>query len=116
VESATANPGLPLTGGCMCGAVRYEIDAPLEGAGYCHCTRCQRRTGGAASVSARTAPGSFRVARGDELIAGCLVAVRPERHERSRGQDGERDESGSGKPRSRAFVPIHSRSLQITPE
>jgi hypothetical protein len=60
---------LPLTGGCMCGAVRYEIDAPLEVAGYCHCTRCQRRTGGASAISARVAPGSFRIARGEDQIA-----------------------------------------------
>jgi hypothetical protein len=52
----------------MCGAVRYEIDAPLESAGYCHCTRCQRRTGGSSSISARVAPGSFRVGRGEELV------------------------------------------------
>jgi hypothetical protein len=58
----------PLTGGCMCGAVRYEVDAPLEQAGYCHCTRCQRRTGGSASVSARVAPGSFRIGRGQEAV------------------------------------------------
>ena len=36
----------------MCGAVRYAVDAPLELSGYCHCTRCQRRTGGASAVSA----------------------------------------------------------------
>jgi hypothetical protein len=61
-------PDLPLTGGCMCGGVRYEVDAPLEVAGYCHCTRCQRRTGGSVSVSARVTPGSFRIARGDDLV------------------------------------------------
>jgi hypothetical protein len=59
---------LPLTGGCMCGAVRYELTAPPEYAGYCHCTRCQRRTGGAASISARAAPGSFRVTSGEDLV------------------------------------------------
>lgn len=57
-----------MTGGCMCGATRYEIDAPLEMAGYCHCTRCQRRTGGGAAISALTAPGSLRVVRGEENV------------------------------------------------
>jgi hypothetical protein len=57
-----------LTGGCLCGGVRYEIDEPLVSAIYCHCTRCQRRTGTAAAPSARTAPGSFRVVKGQELI------------------------------------------------
>ena len=37
--------GLPLTGGCNCGAVRFEVTAPLVGASYCHCKRCQRRSG-----------------------------------------------------------------------
>ena len=59
---------LPLTGGCMCGAVRFEIDEPLVSSGYCHCTRCQRRTGTAASASARVAPGSLRVVSGEELL------------------------------------------------
>ena len=61
-------PALPLTGGCLCGGVRYEVDAPLETAYYCHCTRCQRRTGGSASASARVQPGSFRIGRGEELV------------------------------------------------
>ena len=63
-----------LTGGCLCGAVRFEIDAPFVSAGYCHCTRCQRRTGTAASASARVAPGSFRLLSGEE----SLGAFRPE--------------------------------------
>jgi hypothetical protein len=52
----------------MCGGVRWEISEPLVSAGYCHCTRCQRRTGTAASASARVAPGSLRVTVGEELI------------------------------------------------
>jgi hypothetical protein len=59
---------LPLTGGCLCGGVRFEIDAPLESASYCHCTRCQRRSGTAASAQARVAPGSFRLVSGAELV------------------------------------------------
>jgi len=59
---------LPLTGGCLCGGVRYEVTEPLVSAGYCHCKRCQRRTGSAASVSAGIAPGSLRILSGDDLI------------------------------------------------
>jgi len=59
-------PEMPLRGGCGCGAVRFEVTAPLESSKYCHCTRCQRRTGTAASVSARPQPGSFRIVSGEE--------------------------------------------------
>jgi hypothetical protein len=60
--------GLPLTGGCNCGAVRFEVSEPLVAALYCHCTRCQRRTGAGASANARTAPGSFRIVSGEDRI------------------------------------------------
>src|SRR5262249_23227899 len=59
---------LPLTGGCLCGGVRFEVTEPLVSASYCHCTRCQRRTGTAAAVSARVAPGALMVVAGEELI------------------------------------------------
>jgi hypothetical protein len=59
---------LPLTGGCLCGGVRYEVTAPPASVGYCHCTRCQRRTGTAASAQARLSPGSFRITQGEELV------------------------------------------------
>jgi hypothetical protein len=57
-----------LTGGCLCGAVRYEVSEPFESASYCHCTRCQRRTGAAASANARAPEGSFRIVQGEELV------------------------------------------------
>jgi hypothetical protein len=44
------------------------VTAPPLSAGYCHCTRCQRRTGAAASPQARLAAGSFRITQGEELV------------------------------------------------
>ena len=61
-------PELPLTGHCLCGGVSYEISEPLRNAGYCHCTRCQRRTGTAASAQAGIPPGSLTIRSGEELV------------------------------------------------
>jgi hypothetical protein len=59
-----------LTGACLCGGVRFEITAPLGPAGYCHCGRCQRRTGAAASATARIDSASLRILSGENLIRG----------------------------------------------
>ena len=48
--------------------MRFEIDSPLVRARYCHCTRCQRRSGTAASASAEIVPGSLRVTAGEEQL------------------------------------------------
>lgn len=39
-----------ITGGCLCGAVRFEIDQPAISTGYCHCRICQKFTGSAMST------------------------------------------------------------------
>jgi hypothetical protein len=59
---------MALTGGCNCGAVRFEVTAPLYSATYCHCGRCQRRTGAAASANARAAGDSFRILQGEDRL------------------------------------------------
>ena len=52
----------------MCGGVRWELSEQPVGASYCHCTRCQRRTGTAASAQARIVPGSLQILQGEELV------------------------------------------------
>jgi hypothetical protein len=61
-------PSPPLTGSCGCGTVRFEISAPLIGAAYCHCTRCQKRTGTAMQASARVEPGSVVIITGEDCL------------------------------------------------
>ena len=58
----------PLSGGCGCGAVRFEVTEPPVGAAYCHCTRCQHRSGTAMQASARVAPGAVRLTRGEDHL------------------------------------------------
>jgi hypothetical protein len=56
--------GLPLTGGCQCGAVRYEVaEAPSE-IYVCHCRECRRQSASAFGISATVPRAALRVMRG----------------------------------------------------
>ena len=35
------------TGGCLCGAIRYEVKVKPTYVGHCHCKQCRRFTGSA---------------------------------------------------------------------
>jgi hypothetical protein len=63
------HPMEPLTGGCLCEQVRFVVNEVPHGLLYCHCTRCQRRSGTAFSASAITQPGSVVVTEGREQIS-----------------------------------------------
>ena len=56
------------TGSCLCGGVRFVLSEPATDAGYCHCTRCQARTGSAASAQARIDGRTFQLLEGEELV------------------------------------------------
>jgi hypothetical protein len=56
----------PRGGGCLCGAVRYEVLGKLRPVIMCHCTQCQRSTGHVmASTAARHA--DFRLISDEAL-------------------------------------------------
>jgi hypothetical protein len=48
--------------------VAFEVSAPLLGALFCHCTRCQRRSGTSPSRTALTQPGSFAITAGEDAV------------------------------------------------
>ena len=56
------------TGGCLCGAVRFEVEPPTKWCAHCHCSLC-RRAHGAAFVSwFGVAREQFRFVSGKELL------------------------------------------------
>lgn len=53
-----------VTGGCLCGAVRYEYRGEVGAAGYCHCADCRHISGSAFGISVRVAAAGFRITAG----------------------------------------------------
>ncbi len=42
----------PITGGCLCGKIRYSVSQPLQNIIACHCTHCQKASGAGSSHNA----------------------------------------------------------------
>jgi hypothetical protein len=58
------NQHIPVTGGCLCGAIRFESKvAPVHGY-YCHCTMCQKAYGGLFSATVRFPGSAFAYTKG----------------------------------------------------
>jgi hypothetical protein len=49
------------TGGCLCGAVRYEVQGEPYVSGLCHCATCRKLTGSAFSATANWHRSRFQV-------------------------------------------------------
>lgn len=58
-----------MVGGCLCGGVRYSVDAPPELTALCHCEDCQRQTGSAFSILVAVPRESVRIRKGRSLAA-----------------------------------------------
>jgi hypothetical protein len=54
-----------LTGGCLCGGVRYRVTGSPLWAGNCHCTLCRRSGGGPYQSWFAVASSSFALTRGE---------------------------------------------------
>ena len=48
------------SGGCQCGAMRYQFDAPLRDIAHCHCSVCRRSSGGIVTTWITVPLASFR--------------------------------------------------------
>ena len=71
--------GAGMRGGCLCGAVRYRLDAAPSDAGWCHCRTCQLNSGAPAMAFASIAPADFIVERGAEALRTTTSSATGER-------------------------------------
>jgi hypothetical protein len=58
-------PSLPLTGGCSCGAIRYEITSFPLLLYSCNCSNCQTASGSAFALNMPVATTSLRIVKGE---------------------------------------------------
>jgi hypothetical protein len=56
---------LPITGGCQCGSLRYQLTLPPLMVYNCHCTNCQKIGGGAFSTPATIPEAGFSFVAGE---------------------------------------------------
>ena len=59
---------MELTGGCLCGGVRFEVTPPFIRANHCHCSRCRKHSGAFGLTQGRVPRDGFRLLAGEELI------------------------------------------------
>ncbi|MGO9602621.1 MAG: GFA family protein [Candidatus Binataceae bacterium] len=57
-----------LHGGCLCGAVRYQVVEPFQSFVFCHCSRCRKASGSAHTSNLRVAPTEFAWTSGQDLV------------------------------------------------
>ncbi len=57
-----------LTGGCQCGAIRYEVAGTPKRQVACHCTACQRQSGSAFGMTIVVNEEDFRLIKGELKI------------------------------------------------
>ena len=60
---------VPFTGGCACGAIRYECTAKPLLVWKCHCRDCQKRTGSAFYVNVWVPTPALRFTKGEPTYA-----------------------------------------------
>jgi hypothetical protein len=57
-----------ISGSCLCGAVRYEINGNLGLFQYCHCSRCRKVTGSAFAANLLVSPKQFKWLAGEHFV------------------------------------------------
>ena len=69
-----------ISGGCLCGAVRYRIDGEPLGMYYCHCQQCRRASGASFATNLIVHSESFALTDGEDLLAAYESSPGKRRH------------------------------------
>jgi hypothetical protein len=65
-----SDPTSLYTGGCLCGAVRFEITEPIRHIVYCHCSQCRKAQGSAFATNGIVSASGFRFLSGADNLTG----------------------------------------------
>lgn len=66
-----------MTGGCACGAVRFEAEVDSDDAYLCHCRMCQRATGSVSIAFKNLPQAKVRWLSGPDWYQSSPIAKRP---------------------------------------
>lgn len=58
-----------VTGSCLCGVIRYEVEGELGAIQLCHCRECRKAQGTPFGSNLPVAATAFRISSGEELLA-----------------------------------------------
>lgn len=101
----------PFSGGCTCGAIRYECAAEPVAMIKCHCRYCQRATGGAFAPAVLVPTDSFKLTRGTPRYY-LTPSAAGGRHQRGFCADcGSRLTGGENPDRQTGVVGVNAGSL-----
>jgi hypothetical protein len=65
---------VPFTGGCACGAIRYECSIEPMLMGNCHCRDCQRASGAGYSSAALVPASAVKIVKGEPKYHSVTAA------------------------------------------
>ncbi|HCA27580.1 MAG TPA: aldehyde-activating protein [Betaproteobacteria bacterium] len=57
-------------GGCLCGAIRFEITGKIRRIVYCHCTQCRKAQGSAFATNGVVAADEIELLAGEDMLTG----------------------------------------------
>ena len=57
-----------ITGSCLCGSIKFEVQPPFAAFRYCHCSRCRKASGSAHAANAFVPQAQFQWLAGEALV------------------------------------------------
>ncbi len=68
------------TGGCLCGGIRFELDAELGPIDICYCRQCRKAQGTPLATNSPVAAAAFRLVSGADLLKAYESSPGKHRH------------------------------------
>jgi hypothetical protein len=68
-----------ITGGCLCGGVRFSIKGELQPIQLCHCSQCRKAQGTPFASNMPVATDAFTLSSGEELLQRFAASPGKER-------------------------------------